>query len=237
MERYCDYVLISLKQFAYFLLKIIVQNGNDKSIFYFLLIAMTWIWYIIVWIYVAITFRAVLMWIDKMAKVIIWNYLAWVTAFAFWNLIHQWVRRLMLHPMSTFLGISYEKYAHFLSAGQLTFVLLLFAGLIWLVYACWRIQVTFSTRATTEKLYFIILIPITVLSFIIGPYIALKSDWIQTLNFIENTVIQTFWFLATFIKHIPFRMFVNWIVFIIISSHINFKISVTAKATKLPEWV
>lgn len=198
---------------------------------------MSWIWYIIVWIYVAITFWAILMWIDKMAKVIIWNYLAWITAFAFWNLIYQWVKRLMIQPEAAFLWISYEKYANFLSAGQLTFILLLFVILIWLIYACWRIHVSFSTRATTEKLYFIILIPITVLSFIIGPYIALKADGVQTLSFIENIISQTFWLLVPFIKHIPFWMFINWIVFIIISSQINFKISVSAKATKLPEWV
>lgn len=187
--------------------------------------------------YVAITFWAVLMWIDKMARVIIWNYLAGVTAFAFGNLINQWVRWLMTQPASVFLGISYEKYANFLSAWQLTFVLLLFAWLIWLIYACWRIQVTFSTRAATEKLYFIILIPITVLSFVVGPYIALKADGIVTLSFLVNTMTQTFWFLRPFIRHIPFRMFINWIVFIIISSQINFKISVSAKATKLPEWI
>ena len=198
---------------------------------------MSWIWYIILLVYVAIAFWAVLMWIDKMAKIIIWNYLAGVTSFAFWNLIHQWVRWLMTQPTSTLLWISYEKYANFLSAGQLTFVLLLFAWLIWLIYACWRIQVTFSTRASTEKLYFIILIPITVLSFVVWPYIALKADGILTLNFLLNTITQTFWFLTPFIKHIPFWMFVNWIAFIIISSHINFKISVSAKATKLPEWM
>jgi hypothetical protein len=32
-------------------------------------------------------------------------------------------------------------------------------------------------------------------------------------------------------------MFVNWIAFIILASHINFKISLSAKATKLPEWI
>ena len=197
---------------------------------------MNWVWYVIVWIYVAITFWAVLMWIDKMAKVIIWNYLVWITAFAFWNLINQCVRWLMIQPDVTFLWLSYEKYANFLSAGQLTFILILFAILIRIIYACWRIHVSFSTRTSTEKLYFIILIPITVLSFVIGPYIALKADGIQTLSFIENTISQTFWLLVPFIKHIPFWMFINWIVFIIISSQINFKISVSAKATKLPEW-
>lgn len=142
-----------------------------------------------------------------------------------------------MQPTSTFLWLSYEKYASFLSAGQLTFVLLLFTGLIWLIYSCGKIQVTFSTRATTEKLYFIILIPITVLSFVVWPYIALKADGIQTLMFLQNQMVRTFWFLTTFLKHIPFWMFVNWIAFIIISSHIDFKISVSAKATKLPEWL
>ncbi len=198
---------------------------------------MDWIWYIILAWYIAITFRAVLMWIDKMAKTIIWNYLAWITCFAFWNLIHQWVNWLMNLPDSVFIGISYAKYADFLSAWQLTFVLLLFAWLIWLIYACWRIQVSFSTHASTEKLYFVILIPITVLSFIIGPYIALTANGIQAIWFIESSLSKTFWFLVSFINHLPFWMFINWIVFIIISSQINFKISLSAKATKIPDWL
>ena len=198
---------------------------------------MDWIWYIILAWYIAITFWAVLMWIDKMAKVIIWNYLVWITCFAFWNLIHQRVNRLMSSPDSVFIWISYSKYASFLSAWQLTFVLLLFAGLIWLIYACWRIQVSFSTHASTEKLYFVILIPITVLSFIIGPYIALTANGIQAIWFIESSLSKTFWFLVSFINHLPFWMFINWIVFIIISSQINFKISLSAKATKMPEGI
>ncbi len=198
---------------------------------------MIWVWYIIVWIYIAIAFWAVLMWIDKMSKVIIWNYLTWITCFAFGNLIHQWVNRLMSSPDAKFIGISYSKFASFLSTWQLTLVLLLFTGLVRLIYACGKIQVSYSTRITTEKLYFIILIPITVLSFIIWPYIALQADWIQVLNFIEKTLTGNFWFLVNFIKHLPFWMFINWIVFIILSSHINFKISLSAKATKLPEWI
>ena len=198
---------------------------------------MDWIWYVVIIIYVALTFWAVLMWTDKMAKVIIWNYLAGITCYAFWNLIQQWVNRLMSSPDSVFIWLSYAKYASFLSASQLTLVLLLFAWLIWLIYACGRIQVSFGANLATEKLYFIILIPITVLSFVIWPYIALKADWIQAINLIESSVVQTFWFLSTFIKDIPFWMFINWIAFIIISSRINFKISISAKATKLPEWV
>lgn len=198
---------------------------------------MDWIWYIILAWYIAITFWAVLMWIDKMAKVIIWNYLAWITCFAFWNLIHQRVNRLMSSPDSIFIWISYARYASFLSAWQLTFVLLLFIGLIWLIYACWRIQVSFSTHTSTEKLYFIILVPITVLSFVIWPYIALTANGILAIWYIENTLSKTFWFLVSFINHLPFWMFINWIVFIIISSHINFKISLSAKATKMPEGI
>ena len=196
---------------------------------------MDWMWYIILAWYIAITFWAVLMWIDKMAKVIIWNYLAWITCFAFWNLINQWVNWLMSSPDNVFIWISYAKYANFLSAWQLTFVLLLFIWLIRLIYACWRIQVSFSTHTSTEKLYFIILIPITVLSFVIGPYIALTANWIQAIWYIESTISKTFWFLISFINHIPFWMFINWITFIIISSHINFKISLSAKTTKIPE--
>jgi hypothetical protein len=195
------------------------------------------VWYIIFGVYMAITFWAILIWIDKMTKLIIWNYIAGVTCFAFWNLINQWVNRLMSSPDTKFIWISYSSFANFLSAWQLTLVLLLFAGLIRLIYSCWKIQVSYSTRANTEKLCFIILIPITVLSFIIWPFIALQSDWIQVLNFIEEHLVWTFWFMAWIIKDLPFLMFINWIAFILISSHINFKFSISAKTTKLPEWI
>ena len=156
---------------------------------------------------------------------IIWNYLAWITCYAFWNLIQQRVNWLLLSPDFTFIWISYAKYASFLSSWQLTFVLLLYVWLIWLIYIGWRIQVSFGSNSSTEKLYFIILVPITVLSFIIGPYIALRANWIQVLWDLEKTLSVSFWFLNNFINHIPFWMFINWIVFIIISSKIKFKIS------------
>ena len=193
--------------------------------------------YIILCVYIAIIFWTILMWIDKMSKVIIWNYITWITCFAFGNLIHQWVLRLMTSPDAKFIWLSYSQYANFLSSSQLTIVLLLYILLIRLIYSYWRFQVSYNTRSSTEKLYFIILIPITVLSFIIGPYIALQANWIQVLNFIEKSLTWTFWFLISFINHIPFWMFINWIAFIIISSQINFKISLSAKATKLPEWI
>ena len=193
--------------------------------------------YIILSIYIAIIFRTILMWIDKMSKVIIWNYITWITCFAFGNLIYQWVIRLMANPDAKFIWLSYSQYANFLSSSQLTIVLLLYILLIRLIYSYGRFQVSYNTRTSTEKLYFIILIPITVLSFIIWPYITLQADWIQVLNFIEKSLTWTFWFLISFISHIPFWMFVNWIAFIIISSQINFKISLSAKATKLPEWI
>ena len=224
-------------RFAYFSLKYIVHNGNDKSIFYFLENEMAWIGYTILMVYIGIIFRTVLMWIDKMSRVIIWNYLAGITCFAFWNLIHQRVVWLKMSPTEKFIWISYEGFANFLSAGQLTFVLLLFAGLIRLIYACGKIQVNYATNIATEKLYFIILIPITVLSFVIGPYIALKADWIQALTLIESSIASTFGFLVGFIKHMPFWMFINWIAFIIISSQINFKVSLSPKTTQLPEWI
>ena len=177
------------------------------------------------------------MWIDKMTKLIIWNYITGITCFAFWNLINQCVNRFMNSPDSKFIWISYYKYADFLSDSQLLLILILFAGITRLIYSCGKFQVSYNTNSSTEKLFFIILIPITVLSFIIWPYIALQSDWIQVLNFIENTLSWTFWFLSDFIKHLPFRMFINWITFILLSSHINLKISLSSKATKLPEWL
>lgn len=193
--------------------------------------------YLILIIYIALTFWAVMMWIDKMSKVIIWSYLAWITCFSFGNLINQWVIWLSAHADSVFLWISYENLWKILWNSELILILLLFAWLVRLVYSCWRIQISFGSNTTTEKLYFIILIPITVLSLIAGPYVALMADGISILWELENWLRTTFWFLWSLVNHLPLRLFVNGIVFIIISSHINFKISLSAKATKLPEWL
>lgn len=193
--------------------------------------------YLILIIYIAITFWAVMMWIDKMSRVIVWSYLSWITCFSFGNLINQWVIWLSLHPDLNFLWISYENLWNFLWSAELILILLLFAWIIRLIYSCGRIQISFGSNATTEKLYFIILIPITVLSLISGPYVALMADWITVLSELENWLRNTFWFLGSLVNHLPLWMFVNWIVFIIISSRVNFKISLSAKATKIPEWL
>lgn len=197
----------------------------------------TWVWYLILIIYIAIAFRAVMMWIDKMARVIIANYIAWITCFAFGNLINQWVQRLATFPDKSFMKISYASLSNFLSASELILVLLVFAGLVRLIYSCGRIQVSFGSNTTTEKLYFIVLIPITVLSFICGPYVALMANGIEALTDLQSWLGNTFWFLWNLVNHLPFRMFINWLVFIIISSRVNFKISLSAKATKIPEWI
>lgn len=199
--------------------------------------------YLILLIYIALTFWAIMMWIDKMSKVIIGNYLVWITCFAFWNLINQWVNLLKNNPDAKFLGISYDSFWTFLWNAELILILLMFAWLIRLIYKCGRIQVSFGSNATTEKLYFIILIPITVLSFICGPYIALNADWLTTaewlpiIQYLEWGLRNSFWFLWNFMNYLPFWMFANWLAFIIISSHINFKISLTAKTTQIPEWL
>lgn len=197
----------------------------------------TWVWYLILIIYIAIAFRAVMMWIDKMARVIIVNYIAWITCFAFGNLINQWVQWLATFPDKSFMKISYASLSNFLSASELILVLLVFAGLVRLIYSCGRIQVSFGSNTTTEKLYFIVLIPITVLSFICGPYVALMANGIEALTDLQSWLGNTFWFLWNLVNHLPFRMFINWLVFIIISSRVNFKISLSAKATKIPEWI
>jgi len=178
-----------------------------------------------------------MMWIDKMARVIIANYIAWITCFAFGNLINQWVQRLATFPDKSFMKISYASLSNFLSASELILVLLVFAGLVRLIYSCGRIQVSFGSNTTTEKLYFIVLIPITVLSFICGPYVALMANGIEALTDLQSWLGNTFWFLWNLVNHLPFRMFINWLVFIIISSRVNFKISLSAKATKIPEWI
>lgn len=110
---------------------------------------------------------------EKMMRVILGNYVVAATCFAFGECINTRANQLLLTPQMSFLKISYESYANFLQQGQLTFILVLFVALVAIVYTFGKINVSTMQEASAEKLYYILLIPLTLLSFIFALYLAL----------------------------------------------------------------
>jgi hypothetical protein len=79
-----------------------------------------------------------------------------------------------------------------LQNGQLTFILLLFVGLVALVYTSSTIEVKSIQNSQVEKLYYILLIPLTLLSFIFALSIACMGEGMPAMTVIQASVSETF---------------------------------------------
>lgn len=184
---------------------------------------------------IAILIWAIIMGTEKMTRLIIGNYVIWGTCFAFGESIHYRVNQLATTPEANLLGISYQSLAHFLNMGQLTFVLVLFILLVVLVYTSSTIKVSSIQNPSTERLYYIALIPLTLLSFIFALSLAVMGEGIETMETIKQNVSGTFSFVGDFIQAMPLWMLAHGIVVLLISSHITIKLNFTKKTTHLPE--
>ncbi|MDR2190095.1 MAG: hypothetical protein LBP53_02685 [Candidatus Peribacteria bacterium] len=170
---------------------------------------------------------------EKMIKLIIGNYLIAGTCYAFGESLNIRAQRLLQTPETTFRTISYQTFAHFLQNGQLTFILVLFAVLVLLVYTSSTISVANLDNAKTEKLRYILLIPLTLLSFIFSLSLSLMGQGLATEVFIKS-ISQTFGIISEFVRYFPIRMVAHGVLVLLITSHIHINIGASKKTT-LPE--
>jgi hypothetical protein len=131
--------------------------------------------------------------------------------------------------------MKYETLTHFLQSGQLTFILILFALLVALVYTSSTIEVGAVQNSQIEKLYYIIFIPLTLLSFIFALSIACMAQGVQTMEILQLSVSETFGFIGNFIEKMPIRMVVHGIVVLMLTSHIKLKFNFAKQSTTLPD--
>ncbi|MDR0369079.1 MAG: hypothetical protein LBH96_00655 [Candidatus Peribacteria bacterium] len=110
-------------------------------------------------------------------------------------------------------------------------------ALVGLVYTSSKINVSTMQGTNAEKLYYILLIPLTLLSFIFALYIALMGEGIEALASIQNTIGGTFGFIQQFIEHISFRMLAHGIIILIITSQLKLKINFSKKSTIIPDGI
>ncbi|MDR0606905.1 MAG: hypothetical protein LBG52_00805 [Candidatus Peribacteria bacterium] len=184
---------------------------------------------------IAILIWAVIMGTEKMVRLIIGNYIIGGTCYAFGESIHYRANQLANTPESSFLGINYQTLANVLHTGQLTFVLVLFIILTILVYTSSTIKVSTIQHPSAEKLYYIALIPLTLLSFIFALSLAVMGQGMETIAIIQQNVSVTFSFVREFIQTMPLRMFAHGVIVLLVSSHIRMQLSFSKKTTTLPE--
>jgi hypothetical protein len=114
-------------------------------------------------------------------------------------------------------------------------VLILFALLVALVYTSSTIEVPNIQNNQVEKLYYILLIPLTLLSFMFALSIALMGEGLQVIASIKESVGGTFALIGEFMTNMPLRMLAHGVIVLLISSHIKLKFDFSKKSTTLPE--
>ncbi|MDR0651623.1 MAG: hypothetical protein LBG59_09895 [Candidatus Peribacteria bacterium] len=169
-----------------------------------------------------------------MIKLIIGNYLIAGTCFAFGECLTLRISQLQSSPTVKLWGVTYENFSHFLENGQLTFILLLFALLVFVVYRYSTITTTTLDNPQMEKISYLLYIPLTLFSFIFAFSLALIGEHLPT-TMIKESVSNTFPFVAQFLNHLPLRMFAHGVLVILLISRIEISFTATKKTTTLPE--
>jgi len=182
--------------------------------------------YIIIIIIGALIILSVTIWLEKMIKIILWNYILASICLAWSQSINLLINYLNNNPWLKFLGIKNEWLANFMLNWQTTIIMIIYASLLWIIYKNSKITVSIPQDEILKKSLYIFFIPLTVISFILTIQIAIL--WVSIFN--ENSVIWV-WniiinniYLQTFIKNTPLWIFLHWIATVLITSEIKIKI-------------
>ncbi len=164
--------------------------------------------------------------IEKMIKVILWNYILSSICLAASQSIVILIARLTQTPDLTFMGMSYKTIASFFTNGSTTIILILYVILLVLIYKKSKIRIIVPMDEASKKMLQIILVPLTVISMVLTLQIALMGINVTNIVSIQNlaTIISTNPYIVKFISLTPVWILLHGIVTIIITS--EFKISI-----------
>ena len=167
--------------------------------------------------------RAIVMGTEKMLKVIIGNYIIGVAGYAFGEMINMTIQQLSLTPQQKFIGISFETLANILSNGQLTFTIIMCGVLVRLVYSSSKIYIALPSDQSTEKLLYIVLIPLTALSFFFMIHLSLSTNPGYSTTLLQQTS-NNLDIIPLIINKLPTWIFLHAILTLLISSKIKMDI-------------
>jgi hypothetical protein len=182
--------------------------------------------YLIFWLLIALIVFSIVIWIEKMIKIILWNYILSSICLATSQSINLLVNQLALSPEIKTLWILNSKLSQILSDGQTTIILIIYIILLVIIYHKSKIKIDTPDDETTKKLIHLLLVPLTVVSIIITFQTVLM--WINIVNIqsiqsIANS-ISTNPYLFKFISWTPLWILLHWLATIVITSELKISI-------------
>lgn len=136
-----------------------------------------YIFIVVLWALVIFSFA---IGIEKMIKIILWNYILSSIARASSAAINLLINYITTNPDISFFGMGSTTLANFFTNGKTTIVLILYILLIVLVYKKSKIHISLPMDDASRKMTQIIFVPLTVISIILTLQIALM--WMEITN-------------------------------------------------------
>ena len=161
--------------------------------------------------------------IEKMIKIILWNYILSSIARASSAAINVLIHYINANPDVSFFGMGSTTLANFFTNGKTTIVLILYILLIVLVYKKSKIHISLPMDDASRKMTQIIFVPLTVISIILTLQIALMGmevTNIQSLSWLSET-ISTNPYIIMYFSLTPVWILLHGIVTIFLTSELK----------------
>lgn len=181
------------------------------------------IFYIFIVILGALVIFSFAIGIEKMIKIILWNYILSSIARASSAAINVLINYINANPDTSFFGLGSTTLANFLTNGKTTIILILYIGLIVLVYKKSKIHISLPMDEASKKMTQIIFVPLTVISIILTLQVALMGmevTNIQSLSRLGES-ISTNPYIIMYFSLTPVRIVLHGIVTVFLTSELK----------------
>ena len=184
------------------------------------------LFYIFIWIIVILTIFFLSIWIEKIIKLLLWNYLLMLLTLASHQSLVLFTNFLQKTPTFNFLGLSYGDIANFVSNGKMTFIFILYLWLSLLIYYKSKIHISLPMDDVVQKILYIVLVPFTVVWIIFSLMIVFFGTTIFDPVSLSQLILQLPQnpILFTIISWMPVWLSIHALCTILITSELQIQI-------------
>lgn len=154
--------------------------------------------------------------LEQMIKIVMGNYLLSSICLAASNSIDSLISRLAANSESRgILGISFSRFESFMSDGKTIMVLLLYIGLLFVLFKRSKLSIRLPDDDLTQKVLMVVMVPLTVISMVLALQIAvlgMKIVDVDQLQDFASVFSKSGTFLYTFVILTPLWMLLHGLI-------------------------
>jgi hypothetical protein len=186
----------------------------------------TAVFYIILSLVAILIILAFIIGNEKMVKVLIGNYILAILCLGVNQSLESFAVFLLANPETIILNISYESIANMITIGKSTIVMVIYLILLFILYQKSKIKLSLPGDEIGQKIFSLILVPMTVVSIFLTLEIVLlweKSFDPEVLQTIASSFTTNIYIIKAMVRT-PLWIALHALATIIISTEIKFSI-------------